>query len=205
MKAAGESYRKVLSSRSFLPKQERNQAVSDTLQASPTGKPDETPALDAGRATLAELGLQNVTLVADPGDAVKLEESPGNRFSLRAALKLAIDAYLTDTQGSPDQGGDAPLGLITTAPDMHGLAADASVADASAKLRSYLAADPQAVLALLTPNIVAQERFRFTPEYGESLADNWVFRIILPTTLNVLTWVVVDKTGERPAYSYCIE
>lgn len=157
------------------------------------------------RATLAQLKLHNVSFVADKGDAQQLAQSPCNRYTADEALALAIIAFLHDDHGSPGSYGDSPLGLILTAPEQHGLPPDVKKSVASTKLREYLTGDPQATIALLTPQIVAQARFRFTPEYGESLAENWVFRFLLPTTLDVLIWVVVDKTGGRPPYSYCIE
>lgn len=43
-----------------------------------------------------------------------------------------------------------------------------------------------------------QPTYRLPPEYGESLVDNWVFRILLPTMLGVLIWAIVDKAGQQP-------
>lgn len=154
---------------------------------------------------LKQIGAHQLTLVVDEHDAAQLEQSPGNQYSLADALGLAIVALITNERGSPENGHDAPLGLLLADPSAHGLPNYAKVVQASAKMRDYLVTDPEAVIALLTPTTIQHAPYQFTPEYGESLADNWVFRIALPTTLDVLIWAVVDKTGKQAPYCYCIE
>ena len=65
-----------------------------------------------------------------------------------------------------------------------------------------LAGDQKAEIVLLIPATIEQASYRFLPEYGESIAENWVFRIIVPAAWPLLQWSVVDVRGETPAYSY---
>ena len=154
---------------------------------------------------LGQVGAHRLTVVADELDTAQFEKSPGNQYTLADALGHAIIALITNERGSPENGHDAPLGLLLDDPRAHGLPNHATVLQASAKMRDYLISDIKAVIVLLTPTTIQQAAYQFTPEYGESLIDNWVFRVILPTTLDVMIWAIVDKTGKRTPYCYCIE
>lgn len=156
-------------------------------------------------AILETLGLRGLTVVADPSGIAALESSQGCLFRFPEALKAAICAFCSNASGSGSAGEDSPLGLILATPEAHGLVGDASAAAAAEVLTSYLKTDPEGEVVLLTAETLANERYRFRPEYGESTEENWVFRFRLPTKLDIMIWAVVDKTGARPAYAYCVE
>jgi hypothetical protein len=40
------------------------------------------------------------------------------------------------------------------------------------------------------------------PEDGETLAENWIFQLSLPTLSDHLYWAIVNRKGERPPYHY---
>ncbi|NTU78038.1 MAG: hypothetical protein HGA45_01335 [Chloroflexales bacterium] len=120
-------------------------------------------------------------------------------------MRRGLEAFLCDTQGSPDQGHDSAHDVVRGDPESYGLDAnplDSAIAEA---LQTMLAGDPEARIVLLTPATTAQPEYRFLPEYGESAAENWVFRIIAPASWPFLQWAIVDPRGERPAYSYLFD
>lgn len=41
-----------------------------------------------------------------------------------------------------------------------------------------------------------------TAEDGEEVARNWIFRIKVPTLSDHIHWVIVDRSGQKPAYNY---
>lgn len=154
---------------------------------------------------LAELGLPDLTVIADPGDVLALEATPNCAVTFPESLRLGIEAFLGNPDGSPQGGHDAPLGLLLETPAMYGLGDDATAEAASAKLAEFLRTDPEAAVVLLTPATTKLDQYRFPPEYGESLDANWVYRILLPTTFDLLIWSIVDLTGSQPAYCYSYE
>ena len=153
---------------------------------------------------LAELDVPGLKVVADAKDAETMEKSAGCTIKFPEALKLAVDAFLNNAQGS-ENGSDSVAGLLMDTPEQHGLQAKPSAADVSAKLREYLKTDQQAAAVLLTKATLKQDEYRFPPEYGESVEKNWVFRILLPATLGILIWAIVDKTGKKAGYCYAVE
>jgi len=154
------------------------------------------------RAALAALGLPNLGVLADPDDVAQLERTPGCRIDFAAALRLALEAFLGDAQGSPGQGHDSALDLVRAAPEAYGLDSPPTDAAISEALRRLLADDPEARIVLLTAATVQEPGYRFLPEYGEDIATHWVFRVVAPTGWPMLQWAIVDPRAETPAYSY---
>lgn len=160
-----------------------------------------TPQLDVG-AALAAVGLPALDVVADPLDVAARESDSSCRVTFVEALRLALDAFLTDDRGSPGQGHDSAMDVVRSAPESFGLGpvpTDTQIAEA---LRKVLADDPRAQIVLLSPRTVEQPEYRFLPEYGESIDENWVFRIIAPGNWPFLQWAIVDPRGEQQPYSY---
>jgi hypothetical protein len=151
---------------------------------------------------LAVLGLAGLKVIADAEGIAALEQRLGCQVPFAAALGLALRAFLADEGGSDGRGHDTAVAVVRSAPDAFGLGPEPSSAEISAVLRQLLADDPQAKIALLTPAIVAQSDYRFLPEHGESIEEQWVFRIIAPAQWPMLQWAIVDPCGRRPAYSY---
>ena len=144
----------------------------------------------------------NLKVVYDAADMAAMERDSAVKFA--DALQQALDAVLHNAQGS-SSGHDAVISLILDAPDQYDLPAHVTLTDAAQKLAELINTDAEAEVVLLTPATLKEARYRFEPEYGESTRDNWVFRLRLPTTLNVLIWAIVDKTGTKPAYAYSFE
>lgn len=156
-------------------------------------------------AVLADLGLPDLAVIADTAGIAALEARAAGALSFAEALRQALTAFLSDARGSPDQGHDSALDVIRSAPDSYGLGADPSPAELTAVLHAMLADDPNARIVLLTDATVAEPDYRFLPEYGESIAEHWVFRIIAPAGWPFLQWAIVDLRGTAPAYSYTFD
>lgn len=156
-------------------------------------------------AVLAALGLPDLTVIADAAGIAALEARAAGALTFAEALRQALTAFLSDGRGSSDQGHDSALDVIRSAPDSYGLGAEPSPAEMTAVLHAILAADPNARIILLTDATVAEPEYRFLPEYGESITDHWVFRIIAPAAWPFLQWAIVDLRGTAPAYSYAFD
>lgn len=154
---------------------------------------------------LEDLGLEELRVVACATDVASMESSAGCAVVFTEALRQALHAYLNDRRGSSPSANDSPCGLIFDVPEAHGLPPNPDAEQVAQVLRTYLKKDAEAEVVLLTQATIKEERYRFTPEYGESLQANWVFRFRLPNTLNILTWAIVDRTGQNPPYAYCVE
>lgn len=155
----------------------------------------------AAQAALAAMGLPRLAVIADPADVAALERTPGCTLRFAEALRLALEAFLTDERGS-GQGHDSAVAVVRDTPESFGLGPKPSDAEICAALQRVLADDPAARIVLLTPKTVQIADYRFIPEYGERIEEHWVFRIIAPAAWPFLQWAIVDLRGERPAYSY---
>jgi hypothetical protein len=157
---------------------------------------------DDVEAALAAVGLPGLKVVADQQDIAAQERKPECRVRFARALRLALEAFMTNGSGSPGHGHDSAVDVVRDAPDAYNLAVEPSDAEIAEALRSILADDLHAQAVLLTPTTIGQQEFSFLPEYGESIADNWIFRIIAPGSWPMLQWSIVDLRGETPPYSY---
>jgi hypothetical protein len=153
------------------------------------------------QAALAAVGLPGLQVVADAADVAAMERTPGCTVTFATALRMALEAFLADDRGS-GQSHDSAMAVVRDMPESFGLGAKPTDAEIGAALRKLLADDPQAKIVLLSPATIKQPDYRFEPEYGESIAENWVFRIIAPASWPFLQWSIVDLRGARPAYSY---
>ena len=154
---------------------------------------------------LEELGMEGLRVVASVDDVSRMESSAGCAVVFSEALRQALQAFLNDRRGSSQSANDSPCGLVFAVPEAPGLPPNPDAEQVAIVLRSYLNKDTDAEIVLLTQATIEEERYRFTPEHGESLDMNWVFRIRLPHTLNILIWAIVDRTGQKLPYAYCIE
>lgn len=159
----------------------------------------------ATQAALASVGLPQLQVVADAADVTAFAAKSGWKVSFAEALRLALHAFLTDPSGSPDGGRDSAFDVVRDAPESFGLGAKPRDAAISEALHRILADDPQAQIVLLTPATMKQAAYRFPPEHGEPVEDNWVFRIIAPASWPFLQWAIVDPRGQRAAYSYMFD
>ncbi|NTU85814.1 MAG: hypothetical protein HGA45_41870 [Chloroflexales bacterium] len=153
-------------------------------------------------AALAAVGLPNLKVVANPGAVADFAKRPGCTITFAEALRLALEAFIGDGRGSPGQGHDSAHDIVRDSPESFGLGPGPDAATIGEALRRMLADDPSARVVLLTRVTVAQREYRFLPEYGETITDNWVFRIVAPRQWPFLQWAIVDLRGETPPYSY---
>lgn len=151
---------------------------------------------------LTTIGLPTLRVVADPEGIAALEGRPGGKYTFAEALKLALEAFFSNSRGSSGHAHDSAVEVVRSDPESFGLGANPSAAEIAEALRSLLAGDPEAQIVLLTDATIKQDTYRFLPEYGESITDNWVFRIMAPSAWPFLQWSIVDIRGETPAYSY---
>lgn len=154
------------------------------------------------RAALEALGLPKLQVLADAEGIAALEGRPGSALRFGEALRRAIEAFLGDSQGSPALGHDSAHHVVRADPESYGLGPDPSDTEIKAMLRAMIAGDPGARIVLLTPATIAQPEYRFVPEYGESIAEHWVFRVIVPSAWPILHWAIVALDAAGPAYSY---
>lgn len=153
------------------------------------------------RAALEAVGLPGLQVIADADDIAKLEQTPGCKVTFVAALQRALEAFLSEARGS-ENGHDSAIDVVRSTPESFGLAAQPTAEQITAALRQILSDDPAAKIVLLTCTTTKQPPYRFLPEYGESITENWVFRIIAPASWPFLQWSIVDLRGEKQAYSY---
>lgn len=151
---------------------------------------------------LTAIGLPALRVVADQEGIAALEGQPGGKYTFAEALKLALEAFLSNGRGSSEHAHDSAVEVVRSDPESFGLGASPSAAEIAEALRSLLGSDPEAQIVLLTAATIKQEAYRFLPEFGESITENWVFRIIAPASWPLLQWSIVDVRGETPAFSY---
>lgn len=156
---------------------------------------DITPVLTA-------IGLPALRVVADPEGIAALEAQPGGKYTFAEALKLALEAFFINGRGSSEHAHDSAVEMVRSDPESFGLGTNPSAAEIAEALRRLLAGDPEAQIVLLTAATTQQDAYRFLPEFGESITDNWVFRIMAPSAWPFLQWSIVNVRGETPAYSY---
>jgi hypothetical protein len=156
-------------------------------------------------SAVASAGVPGLRVVASATDVARMERDPACKVRFTDAVRLAVEAFLGDRRGSGQAGRDAPLDLVIETPEAHGLPPRPTDAQAGEVLRGYLRRDAGAALVLLTPVTLREPQYQFTPEYGEAVDRHWVFRIMLPDSFDLMTWAVVDITGQAPSYAYTIE
>lgn len=161
--------------------------------------------LPAARAVLAEIGIPEVCVVAAANEVAEAEASPECAVPFAEALKRAILAFARNREGSGGDAGDSPASLVAATPDMFDLPTGVDNAVIADTLLNLLRKDSAAEIILLTPSTLEISEYRFLPEYGESIEENWVFRIRLPNTLPLLIWAIVDRTGKRDDYCYTFD
>jgi hypothetical protein len=154
--------------------------------------------LTTAQDVLVYFGAPRVKVVADAQDIKTLEQAAAVKFA--DALRLALEAFATGHAAAMPERL-SPLDAILAAPQEHGLQ-ETTPSAAGTLLRAYLASDRDAEVVLLTPSTAHHKKYHALPGRGESLTDNWVFRIRLPNTFDRLIWSVVDPLGRRPAYCY---
>lgn len=135
----------------------------------------------AVHAVIEAFGLPGLRVLADPEGIAALERRSGSALRFAEAMRRGLEAFLRDTQGNPDQGHNSAHDVVREDPESYGLGPNPSGAAIAEALRAMIAGDPEARIVLLTPATTAQPEYRFLSEYGESIEEHWVFRIIIPS------------------------
>ena len=146
------------------------------------------------------VGLDQVTIVADQTEVQRQEA--GAAVSFADALEAALRTLIAPGDGNPEHDG-APWDYVAAVPEAFGLPGNAD-ADAIAAIVREIVNQTQTVIYLLEPNDYdpeLSERDVFPPEYGETIDENWVFYTPLDE-FGSLHWMIVDKSGKKPAYCY---
>ncbi|MBW2460681.1 MAG: hypothetical protein JRH11_03475 [Deltaproteobacteria bacterium] len=113
----------------------------------------------------------------------------GSRFSL--ALDAAIKSFLGD-----DTDVESPLALLVDADD----SATCPQEDPAERLRCHMS-QPDTLLALVPRRDDADDAV-YPPEHRESIDENWVFYLSMPSVSDHLFWAVVPHTNFGAAYNY---
>jgi len=144
-----------------------------------------------------EFDLPSLSYHIEPGDIAEQESLAPNQISFADALRLALQTLLTN-----DSPRESPRFLIG---ESFGLfpAQDPGAEDRiTAHLREFLLAGALRLLPNLDWND-ADVEFDFNPpEEGETVVDNWIFTLSLPTLSDHAYWIVVPRDGAAAAYIY---
>lgn len=159
---------------------------------------------DQIKGALAGRKLGSLKVIADAQDVVAMEGNIGCKVPFADALAKALDALLSGAE-SNETAGQSLASVVRDVPGNFNLKDAPPQADVSGTIQKMLTDDKNAAVVLLTPTTLAQEKWRFPPEFGESADDNWVFRVDLPASFPGLIWAIVDVTGKTPAYSYTFD
>jgi hypothetical protein len=136
------------------------------------------------------LGVPELTVVAD-ADHVAAQTDLGGSVSFADALGSAIKSFLEDG----DNNIETVVGLVQNDPGAYDLPEDVDVAAITEFLRELLN-QPSSEVILLDPE------YRFLPEDGETVEQNWIFRLEMPNLFSDLMWAIVPRSGSKPAYNY---
>ncbi len=136
-----------------------------------------------------ELGVPELTVVADPKQVAD-QTALGGSVSFTDALRSAITSFLENGDSI-----ESPVGLVQNDPGAYDLPDDADIAAITEFLRERLN-QPGSEVILLDPE------YRFLREDGETVEENWIFRLEMPDVFSDLMWGIVPRSGSEPAYTY---
>ncbi|MCU0516466.1 MAG: hypothetical protein MUC60_06270 [Oscillatoria sp. Prado101] len=136
-----------------------------------------------------QLGVPDLTVVADPKQVAD-QTALGGSVSFTDALRSAITSFLENGDSI-----ESPVGLVQNDPGAYDLPDDADIAAITEFLRERLN-QPGSEVILLDPE------YRFLREDGETVEENWIFRLEMPDVFSDLMWGIVPRSGSEPAYTY---
>lgn len=136
-----------------------------------------------------KLGVPELTVVANP-QHVADQTALGGSVSFAEALRSAIQSFLENGDSI-----ESPVGLVQNDPGAYDLPDDVDIA-AITEFLGELLNQPSSEVILLAPEA------RFLPEEGETVEENWIFRLKMPDVFSDLMWGIVPRSGSEPAYTY---
>lgn len=162
----------------------------------------------------AAFSVPQMVVEADP-TTIAAQTALGGKVSFLEALKQAIQSFLEDGRNY-----DSPVGTILADPEafdlpdvpdngnasdlirdwMHDsnsdLEYDAKIAPAATEMVRSWMNDPTSKMILCTPE------YRYLPENGETVEDNWIFRLDLDRYTPSMHWAIIDRSGVKLPDNY---
>ena len=136
-----------------------------------------------------DYGMPNLVVVATPKDIERQMNLP-NKVSFIDALSKAINSFLYDGKDI-----ESPFSYIKNDPESSGLPRDADNDALSERLRTYMNLASTSI-------ILITDEYQYKPEHGETVADNWSFRLNATTFSADMHWAIVDRQGVKATYNY---
>lgn len=162
----------------------RTRAARTPAPATPSANP--TSHKSKINRILRQAGLPTMTVKAPPATAAAQARLPGNRISFEKALDLALGSILTDQSSA-----ETPVSLFEN--EFYG-------ENYTDELVKFLNA-PGTTLALVNGDEPVEGAAWYPAEDGESIEQNWIFSLSIPSFSDHLFWAVVPRNGEAP-FSY---
>ena len=153
----------------------------------PVSSPQEIHAIHPGAWEIVseEFGLVNITIEILASEVQHQSSSFENQVSFEDALRAALISFMEDGTDL-----ESLLGLI-----------EDDFPDTSEKERKEILFDylnrSSTVLRLVAPDTKVGY-----PERGESIQENWVFKLRMVSYSDHLQWAIVDRSGKQPTYNY---
>jgi len=169
-------------------------ALAENLYAVPVDIPAGTiSATDIVRRVVAEYGLDQMRLLIPEAEAQAQLRELGGSVDFEQALRQSLDSFLKD--GS---SGESPLEVLRNSLPLPGVPDDL---DAALK---HFCNRPSTTLALIPRTVTDLERDAgyLPPEWGEPVAQNWVFSLYLNDLSDHLHWAITARDGSRATYNY---
>ncbi|MGK7903970.1 MAG: hypothetical protein AB4352_21695 [Hormoscilla sp.] len=159
-------------------------------------------------------GVPQLVVEADPPT---IADRTGGKVIFLEALKQGIQSFLEDGRNY-----DSPVGTILADPGafdlpdvpvpdkintsdlirdwMHDsnsdLEYDVQIAPAATEMVRSWMNDPTSKMILCTPD------YQYLPENGETVEDNWIFRLVLDRYTPSMHWAIIDRSGVKLPYNY---
>jgi hypothetical protein len=151
-------------------------------------------ALSTTEMVRSELGLRNIQLNLPKSEVCLQHERYVNMVSYRDAVNLAFESFLNDGTHI-----ESPIAL----------AIEISYSELGIP---YQNPHPPEVLENAKKNVLGylndvSSQFSLVPvgqlpEHGETVQENWVFKLKMPRFSDHIYWAVIDRTGVRKVYNY---
>ncbi len=166
--------------------------IPDPSKPANTGKDGAyDPAVDIIRN---EFKLDKISIDIDASDVASQSENPKNSVGFEQALRSALNSFMNDGHDA-----ESPLGLVLEDADSffyqqgnHNPSGEQLMEKAKEMLFALLN-DPGTKIRLYNVNE--------TPEYGESVSDNWVFSLYIGNYTDDGHWAIVNR-ADGSVYNY---
>ncbi|WP_141732788.1 hypothetical protein [Oligoflexus tunisiensis] len=155
----------------------------------------------ADRIIQEDFGFPQLRLQADVETLQQqIDAGPADRVSVSKATQLALAVIFEDFEGI-----EAPLHIAADGwASTHNQKLTGKLnLDEKVEVRRFLREqmqNPKTSLSLYLGRTIQGQVY--PPEQGESMQDNWIFFLSVPTLSDHLYWVIVDRKGQTAPYLY---